>query len=89
MYMDAQTMQFPIIHIYDKKGELWKRWVVGFSDADKHAPANKGAGIAIYTSAAMVDVQASHCTALKLRMISEASSNPPNLFTVQYMRGGD
>jgi hypothetical protein len=89
MYLDAQTMQFPVILIYDRKGELWKRWVVGFSDADKHAPANKGAGIAIYTSAAMVDVQASHCTTLKLRMISEASSNPPNLFTVQNLRGGD
>lgn len=89
MYMDAQTMQFPIILIYDRKGELWKRWVVGFSDADKHAPANKGAGIAIYTSASMVDVQAKHCTTLKLRMISEPSSNPPGLFTVQNMRGGD
>jgi len=89
MYMDAQTMQFPVILIYDRKGELWKRWVVGFSDADKHAPANKGAGIAIYTSAAMVDVQAGHCTTLKLRMISEASSNPASLFTVQNLRGGD
>lgn len=89
MYMDAQTMQFPVILIYDKKGELWKRWVVGFSDADKHAPANKGAGIAVYTSASMADVQAHHCTTLKLRMISEAGSNPPNLFTVQNMRGGD
>lgn len=89
MYMDAQTMQFPIVLIYDKKGELWKRWLVSFSDADKHSPKNKGAGIAVYTGAAMVDVQAGHCTTLKPRMISDPESNPPNLFSVQNMRGGD
>lgn len=89
MYMDAQTMQFPIVLIYDKKGEIWKRWVVSFTDADKHSPENKGAGIAIYTGASMIDVQAGHCTTLKLRMVSKPELNPPHLFTVQNMRGGD
>lgn len=89
MYMDAQTMQFPLTLIYDKKGELWKRSAVTFTDADKHAPANKGAGIAVYTGLAMVDVQSGHCTTLKARMISAPEDNPPNIFTVQNMRGGD
>jgi hypothetical protein len=89
MYMDAQTSIFPMILIYDKKGALWKRWDVGFSDSAHHAPQNKNAGIAIYTTASMLDVQNQHCTALQLKMISDPKLNPPNIFTVQYMRGGD
>lgn len=89
MYMDAQTMQFPIVLIYDKKGELWKRWLVPFADADKHLPKNKGAGIALYTAGSMLDVQAAHCTTLKPTMISDPEVNPPSLFSVQNMRGGD
>ncbi|GAB2180129.1 hypothetical protein DLREEDagrD3_03520 [Denitratisoma sp. agr-D3] len=89
MYMDAQGTVFPIILIYDKKGALWKRWMVGFSDSAYHVPINKNAGIMIYTSASMLDVQASHCTALELKMVSEPTANPPSMFNVQYMRGGD
>lgn len=89
MYMDAQTSVFPMILMYDRKGDLWKRWSVAFSDSAYHAPANKNAGIVLYTSASMFDAQAQHCTALQLRTISEASLNPPSLFTVQNLRGGD
>lgn len=89
MYMDAQTMQFPIVLIYDKKGEIWKRWVVSFTDAEKSAPKNKGAGVAVYTGASMVDVQTGHCTTQKARVVVDPENNPPNLFTVQNMRGGD
>jgi hypothetical protein len=78
-----------MILIYDKKGALWKRWDVGFSDSAYHAPQNKNAGIAIYTTASMLDVQNQHCTALQLKMISDPKLNPPNMFNVQYMRGGD
>lgn len=89
IYMDAQTATFPMTLIYDKKGELWRRWGIGFSDSAYHAPANKDAGIAIYTAASMVDVQAQHCTTFQPRMISDPKLNPPSLFTVQNMRGGD
>lgn len=89
MYMDAQTSVFPMILMYDRKGDLWKRWSVAFSDSAYHAPANKNAGIALYTSASMFDAQAQHCTTLQLRSISDASLNPPSLFTVQNLRGGD
>ncbi|WP_152543469.1 MULTISPECIES: hypothetical protein [unclassified Methylibium] len=44
--------------MYDRKGALWKRWAIGFSDSAYHAPANQAAGIAIYTSASMLDVHA-------------------------------
>jgi hypothetical protein len=89
MYLDAQANVFPMILIYDKSGNLWKRWQVGFADSAYHAAANKDAGIAIYTTATMVDVQAKHCTALALKMISEAPSSPASMFSVQYLRGGD
>ena len=89
MYMDAQTSVFPVIDIYDHKGELWKRWVVGFTDSAYHAAANKNAGIAIYTTASMLDAQSQHCTALQLEMISDGKLNPPSLFSVQNLRGGD
>jgi Protein of unknown function (DUF1329) len=89
MYMDAQTSVFPMILIYDKKNALWKRWMVGFSDSAYHAPKNKTAGIAIYTTASMVDVQAQHCTTLQLKMVSDAALNPPSLFQVQNLRAGD
>ena len=89
MYMDAQTSVMPIILIYDRKGELWKRWTVGFSDSAYHATPNKGAGIAIYTGASMLDVQAQHCSTLQAKIISESNSNPASLFAVQNLRGGD
>lgn len=89
LYMDAQTSIFPIINMYDRKGALWKRWAIGFSDSAYHAPANQAAGIAIYTSASMLDVQAQHCTTLQLRMISDPALSPPSIFSVQNLRGGD
>ncbi|RTL47335.1 MAG: DUF1329 domain-containing protein [Rhodocyclaceae bacterium] len=89
MYMDAQGTVFPMILIFDKKGTLWKRWMVSFSDSAYHAPVNKTAGIMIYTSASMLDVQAQHCSALSLKMQSEPNANPPSMFSVQYLRGGD
>lgn len=87
MYMDAQTSVFPMINIYDRKGSLWKRWGIGFSDSAYHAPANKDAGIAIYSSASMVDMQNKHCTTLQPKMISDPKLNPPGIFSQQYMRG--
>ncbi|RTL48027.1 MAG: DUF1329 domain-containing protein [Rhodocyclaceae bacterium] len=89
VYMDAQSSVFPMTLIYDKKGDLWKRWGIGFTDSAYHVAANKNAGIAIYTSASMMDMQAQHCTTFQPRMISDAALNPPTNFSVQYLRGGD
>lgn len=87
LYMDAQTAVFPMILIYDKKGELWKRWTVGFSDSAYHAPANKNAGLALYSTAAMTDVQSNHCTDLRLHAIIDEKQVPKEMFNVQNMRG--
>jgi Protein of unknown function (DUF1329) len=89
MYLDAQATVFPIQLIYDKKGSLWKRWMVGYSDSAYHAPVNKNAGIMIYTTASMTDIQSQHCTALALKMSSEPTHNPPSMFNVQFLRGGN
>jgi Protein of unknown function (DUF1329) len=89
LYMDAQTSIFPMILLYDRKGELWKRWGIAFSDSAYHAPANKNAGIVIYTGASMLDVQAQHCTTFRARMISDPALNPVSTFSVQNLRGGD
>lgn len=88
-YMDAQTATFPITLVYDKKNELWKRWAIAFTDSAYHAPVNRDSGIAIYTGGSMLDMQSQHCTTMQARMISDASQNPPSMFTVQHLRGGD
>lgn len=89
MYLDSQAMVFPIQLIYDRKGALWKRWLVGYSDSAYHLPINKTAGIPIYTTGSVLDLQSQHCTAMALKMESVASLNPPSMFSVQYLRGGD
>jgi len=89
LYMDAQTSTFPMILAYDRKGELWKRWGIGFTDSSYHAPANKNAGIAIYTGASMFDLQAQHCTTFQPRMMSDPEQNPASLFSVQNLRGSN
>ncbi len=63
-YMDAQLG--PNLNganeIYDRKGELWKVFMVGKSHPDSHLPINKGSGIGIDDAFSMVDVQSKHCT---------------------------
>lgn len=87
LYLDSQTAVFPQILIYDKKGELWKRWTVGFSDSAYHAPANKNAGMAVYSTASMTDVQSNHCTNLRLHAIIDEKLVPKETFNVQNLRG--
>ncbi|MCX7171605.1 MAG: DUF1329 domain-containing protein [Proteobacteria bacterium] len=87
LYLDSQTSVFPQILIYDKKGELWKRWTVGFSDSAYHASANKNAGMVVYSTAAMTDVQSNHCTNMRLHAIIDAKLVPKETFNVQNLRG--
>jgi len=77
------------VEIYDRKGELWKIWSVGKSHADAHLPMNKGSGIGIDDAFSMVDVQAKHCTTGHFKGQVDYKQNPPSMFQVQYMRGGD
>ncbi|HMV63918.1 MAG TPA: DUF1329 domain-containing protein [Rhodocyclaceae bacterium] len=89
-YMDAQLGNLNGANeIYDRKGELWKVFMVGKSHPDAHLPINKGAGIGIDDAFSMVDVQSKHCTTGQFKGQVDPKLNPPSMFQVQYMRGGD
>lgn len=89
-YMDAQLGNLNSANeIYDRKGELWKVFMVGKSHADSHLPVNKGAGIGIDDAFSMVDLQARHCTTGQFKGQVDPRKNPPSLFQVQNLRGGD
>ena len=89
-YMDAQLGNLNGANeIYDRKGELWKVFMVGKSHADSHLPVNKGAGIGIDDAFSMVDLQSKHCTTGQFKGQVDPKKNPPGLFQVQNLRGGD
>lgn len=85
-YVDAQTFTLPRTLIYDRKGDLWKSWMIGQAHPDHHMEKNKGTGVAIDDSFSMLDVQAGHCTTGQFKGQIDPSMNPPKLFTVQNMR---
>lgn len=89
-YMDAQIGNLNGANeIYDRKGELWKVFMVGKSHADHHLPINKGAGIGVDDAFSMVDLQSRHCTTGQFKGQVDPKKNPPGLFQVQNLRGGD
>lgn len=89
-YMDVQLQNLNGANeIYDRKGELWKVFMVGKSHADHHLPINKGAGIGIDDAFSMVDLQSKHCTTGQFKGQVDPKKNPPGLFQVQNLRGGD
>ena len=89
-YMDAQLQSLNgAIEIYDRKGELWKVWSVAKSHPDHHLPINKGTGIGIDDGFQMADIQSRHCTTGHFKGQVDFKKNPPSLFQVQNMRGGD
>lgn len=89
-YMDAQLQNMDgAVEIYDRKGDLWKVLSAGKSQADHHLAENKGAGIGIDDAFQMIDLQAKHCTTAQFKSIVSPKRNPPSMFQVQYMRGGD
>jgi hypothetical protein len=89
-YMDSQLQNLDgAVEIYDHKGELWKIWSVGKSQTDHHLPLNKGSGIGIDDAFSMVDIQAKHCTTGHFKGQVDFKQNPPSIFQVQNLRGGD
>ena len=85
-YFDAQTFTIPRTLIYDRKGELWKNFIIGQAHPDHHLPKNKGSGVSIDDSFSMIDVQAQHCTTGQFKGQVDPSLNPQTLFTVQNLR---
>lgn len=88
-HIDAQVYNINRTLIYDRKGELWKSFTIGKSHPDFHLPINKGTGIAIDDSFSQVDLQSKHCTTGQFKGQVDPKLNPPSLFQVQNMRGGD
>lgn len=89
MYLDAQTMNPGRTVIYDRKGQMWKSFTIGKSHPDHHLPQNKGSDVAIDALFAQVDMQAMHCTTGQFKVLIDPKVNPPSLFQVQHLRGGD
>lgn len=85
-YMDAQTFTIPRTNIYDRAGNLWKKWMIGQSHPDHHLAKNKGSGVSIDDSFAIIDVQANHCTTGQFKGQIDPALNPTSLFTPQNMR---
>ncbi len=89
LYLDAQTMYPGRVLIYDRKGQLWKNFTIGKAHPDHHLAENKGSDISLDDSFSQIDVQAMHCTTGQFKVHIDAKLNPPGLFQVQNMRGGD
>ncbi|MDZ7754176.1 MAG: DUF1329 domain-containing protein [Gammaproteobacteria bacterium] len=87
-YIDAQTYTIPRTLIYDRKGDLWKSFIIGQAHPDHHLEKNKGSGVSLDDSFHMLDVQAAHCTTGQFKGQIDPSMNPERLFTVQHMRSG-
>ena len=85
-YVDAQTFTLPRTLIYDRKGDLWKSWIIGQAHPDHHLEKNKGTGVAIDDAFSMMDVQAGHCTTGQFKGQVDPALNPVKIFTVQNMR---
>lgn len=85
-YVDAQTFTLPRTLIYDRKGDLWKSWLIGQAHPDHHLEKNKGIGVSIDDAFSMLDVQAGHCTTGQFKGQVDPALNEVKLFTVQNMR---
>lgn len=85
-YQDAQTSKMSVSGIYDRKGKLWKAWLISNTDPDHTLPSNKGSGIEIDDGFTMVDMQAMHCTAGRFQGQIDSKLSPVDMFTLQYMR---
>lgn len=85
-FVDAQTFTLPRTLIYDRKGDLWKSWMIGQAHPDHHMEKNKGTGVSIDDAFSMLDVQAGHCTTGQFKGQVDPELNQVKLFTVQNMR---
>ncbi len=85
-FIDAQTFTIPRNITYDRKGDMWKSWLIGQAHPDHHLPSNKGTGVAIDDAFSMVDLQAGHCTTGQFKGQVDPKLSPASKFTVQNLR---
>ncbi len=86
LYFDAQTNEAPISLLYDRKGQWWKWFHIGWTNADEQLASNKGKGADIGDTASLVDVQSEHCTSFYFRGRVDSGLASRALFDVQNMR---
>jgi hypothetical protein len=85
-YVDAET-HIPVAgRYYDRSKKIWRVAIAAFSHPDHHLDHNKDSGVAIPTLITMIDVQAKHCTTLKMRTLINDPSVKQKDFTVQSLR---
>jgi hypothetical protein len=65
-YIDAQT-ELPVFgKVYDRGGVLWKFLMAGLAHPDFHLEQNRGTGVPMFDTSAVIDVQNMHCTTLQM-----------------------
>jgi len=85
-YVDSQT-HIPIAgRYYDRSEKIWRIAISGFSHPDEHLGENKGSGVAIPSLISMIDIEAHHCTTLKMKTHINDKSIRQKDFTVQSLR---
>lgn len=73
-YIDAQT-SLPIMgKVYDRAGALWKILIGGVAHPDYHLAENRGSGVPMLDSSAVIDLQNKHCTTLQMVTITNPSN---------------
>ncbi len=85
-YVDAETMIPVSGRYYDRAGKIWRIAIAGFAHPDFHLPQNKNSGVAIPSLISMIDVQAEHCTTLKMKTTINVNNLRQKDFTVQALR---
>jgi len=85
-YIDAETFIPVSGRYYDRAGKIWRTAIAGFSHPDFHLKHNKGSGVAIPSLISMIDVQAMHCTTLKMKTKVNVLGLKQKDFSVQALR---
>jgi len=85
-YVDAETFVPVSGRYYDRAGKIWRIAVGGFAHPDYHLKQNKGSGVPIPSLISMIDVQAKHCTTLKMKTQINVENLRQKDFTVQSLR---
>jgi Protein of unknown function (DUF1329) len=73
-YIDAQTSLPVLGKVYDRAGVLWKMLFGGVAHPDYHLAENRGSGVPMLDSSAVIDLQNKRCTTLQLVTITNPDS---------------
>ncbi|MBI2799699.1 MAG: DUF1329 domain-containing protein [Gammaproteobacteria bacterium] len=69
-YVDAQTSMPILGKVYDRAGAIWKILIAGVAHPDYHLAENRGSGVPLLDSSAVIDLQNKHCTTLQMLSVT-------------------